>query len=140
MRTARAIVCLFCISLLACGTSETAPQTASISGTITYAGAAAGHGRPLAIAVYRAFPPKGPPVAWRLIEQYQLPYRYTFDNLPPGSYVVGALVDVDPADTRNIGQLNAARDPHGYSASGRLLPVDATHIAEGADIVLEDAK
>ena len=137
-RTARALACC---AIVACGTSatdSTSPRTSSVSGTITYAGPAAARGRPLAIAVYRSYPPKGPPVAWRLVDDYRFPYRYTFDDLPAGSYTVGALIDVDTADTRNIGQLNAARDPHGYAAGGRLLSVSEQHAELGADIALQD--
>jgi len=72
------------------------------------------------------------------VDDYQFPYHYTFDNLPAGSYTVGALIDVDTADTRNIGQLNALRDPHGYAANGRLLPVSEQHAEVAADIALED--
>lgn len=130
---------LLCLVMAGCAsTGDThAPPTASISGTIEYGGTAAGGGRPLAIAVYRRFPPKGPPVAWRLVERPQFPYRYTFDNLPPGDYVVGALIDVDPSDTRNIGQLNPKRDPHAYSKGGGLTHVDEQHGAVGLDLVLE---
>ncbi|MBI4509524.1 MAG: hypothetical protein HY698_07790 [Deltaproteobacteria bacterium] len=116
------------------------PPGGTISGTISYTGPAAGGGRPLSIAVYRTYPPSGPPVAWRLVEEYKFPYHYYFENLPPGSYTVGASLDVDPADTRYLGMLNAKRDPHGYASHGKLVSVDAMHGVGGADLKLEDVK
>lgn len=86
------------------------------------------------------YPPSGPPVAWRLVEEYELPYRYVFDGLPPGRYVVGASIDVDPADTRYPGRLNPLRDPHGYARGGWLFNVDSFAGVDGADIVLEDPR
>ena len=135
------LLCVLVSFVSGCG--STGSPTASggtISGTINYAGPAAGGGRPLAIAVYRKTPPSGPPVAWRLVESYQFPYRYSFDNLPPGNYVVGALIDVDPTDTRYTGMLNAKRDPHGYSNGGGLVHIDDQRGAVALDIKLESVE
>lgn len=124
--------------LLGCGGGV--PDGSMIGGTIRYDGAATGGGRPLAIAVYATFPPAGPPVTWKLVTEYELPYRYVFEGLPPGRYVVGASIDVDPVDTRDLGRLNPARDPHGYAGGGALFDVDALGGAAGADILLEDPR
>jgi hypothetical protein len=113
--------------------------TGTITGTITYSGAAGGGGRPLSIALYPRCPPKGAPLAVQLVEKYELPYRYRFDGLSPGSYCVGALIDVDPADTRYVGMLNPKRDPHGYAADGHVISVEQFSGASGANITLEDA-
>ncbi|MBI2892979.1 MAG: hypothetical protein HYY06_05470 [Deltaproteobacteria bacterium] len=116
------------------------PPAGTISGTITYDGPAAGGGRPIAVAVYRNFPPSGPPVSWKLLETYELPVRYSFDGLPPGNYWVGAAIDVDPADTRYVGMLNPRRDPHGYALEGRRIEVGEIEGAAGADVRMEDRR
>lgn len=127
--------------LISCADAgSSVPAGSTIGGTIRYEGAAREGGRPLAIAVYATLPPSGPPVAWRVIEQYELPYRYVFEGLPPGRYVVGASIDVDPADTRYLGRLNPGRDPHGYSGGGQPFDVDDYAGADGADIRLEDPR
>jgi len=141
-RVVETALAVACWSLASCGTSDapSAAPTSTVSGAITYAGPAAASGRPLAIAVYPTFPPQGPPVVWRIYEAYTFPFQYSFQQLPPGSYVVGASIDVDPTDTPYLGQLNAKRDPYGYSAGGRLIAVDEQRGAAGIDIALEDPK
>jgi hypothetical protein len=132
-----ALACV--LATISCGSTKTgAAPSGTIAGTITYAGAAAGGGRPLSIAVYAHCPPSGPPVAYQLVETYRLPYRYQFVGLSPRTYCVGALIDVDPLDTRYVGMLNPKRDPHGYSASERPVVVDELAGASGIDITLED--
>ena len=135
-----AILIVVLASLCSCAAQVDSgpPPPGSISGSIAYDGPAAGGGRPLAIAVYRTFPPSGPPVAWTLVETYAFPFRYSFDGLPPGTYFVGAAVDVDPADTRYVGMLNAERDPHGYALEGGRIEVTSVEGSAGADIRLED--
>lgn len=120
------------------GPSAHDPPAGSIGGTISYDGAAAGAGRALSIAVYRVYPPKGPPVASKLVERYDLPYQYSFDGLDPGTYYVGALIDVDPSDTRYPGMLNAARDPYGYVGGGQPIVVQQFSGVAGADIALRE--
>lgn len=127
---------LLCVAMSGCASSGAESTGSTISGEIAYTGSAAGGGRPLAIAVYRTYPPSGPPVAWRLVENPKFPYRYTFDGLAPGNYVVAASVDVDPSDTRYVGMLNVKRDPHGYSSGGQLVHVDAMHGVAGMDVAL----
>lgn len=133
-----ALLCVLVSFVAGCGNSgSTTASGGTISGTINYTGTAAGGGRPLAIAVYHRTPPSGPPVAYRLVESYEFPYRYSFDNLPPGNYVVGALIDIDPTDTRYTGMLNTKRDPYGYSNGGAVVHVDEQHGAVAMDIKLE---
>lgn len=127
------------LSVASCGETRSTP-TGTIAGTISYKGPATGGGRPLGIAVYRTYPPSGIPVAYRLVHDYQFPYRYAIDGLAPGAYYVGALIDVDPADTRYVGMLNAKRDPHGYAGNGRPVQVADLHGASSADIVLQDVR
>lgn len=110
----------------------------TLSGTIDYTGAAAGPGRPLSIALYRSFPPKGPPVAAKLIENYSFPQRYQFSGLAPGTYYVGALIDVDRMDTRYAGMLAPKRDPHGYAGAGAPIAIDSTRGAALIDLELKD--
>jgi hypothetical protein len=130
---------LILLAAASCTSSGSGPApSGTISGTITYAGAAAGGGRPLSIAIYGHCPPKGPPLAFQLIETYTLPYRYQFDGLTAGAYCVGALIDVDPADTRYVGMLNPGRDPHGYAAHGHVVSVETWNGASSVDITLED--
>lgn len=70
------------LAAVSCGSTQTGgATTGTIAGTIAYSGAAAGGGRPLSIAVYRRCPPSGPPIAYQLIETYQLPYRYDLVGL-----------------------------------------------------------
>lgn len=123
---------------VACSDAGRAPRGNTIAGSVFFDGQTAALGQPLAIAVYRSFPPKGPPVAWRYVEQYSFPYRYEFDDLPPGTYYVGALVDVDRMDSRHAGMLNPRRDPHGYAGGGEPIAVTALAGAAGADIRLEE--
>ncbi len=125
------------VLIAACGSTRSAPA-GTITGTISYDGSAAGGGRPLGIAVYKTYPPSGMPIAYRLVADYQFPYRYVIDGLPPGTYYVGALIDVDPADTRYVGMLNAKRDPHGYAGNGQQVEVEDLHGSSSADIVLQD--
>jgi hypothetical protein len=125
------------VAAITCGPSS-GPAQGSIEGTITYDGAAGGGGRALSIAVYKTYPPKGPPLATQLLQHYQLPYHYRFSGLEPGTYYVGALIDVDPADTRYPGMLNAARDPYGYVGGGQPVKVAQLQGAAGADVRLED--
>lgn len=123
--------------VVACGpTKSTAAGT--IAGTVYYDGSAAGGGRPLGIAVYKTYPPSGPPVTYQLVDKYQFPYHYVIDGLSPGTYYVGALIDVDPADTRYVGMLNPKRDPHGYAGSGQQVRVEEFHGTSGVDVVLEE--
>jgi len=142
MRFARWIVTGVSLTLLLlvamCGPSSGAPQN-SISGTISYDGVAGG-GRALSIALYKTYPPKGPPLATQLIQSYQMPYSYSFEGLEPGTYYVGALIDIDPADTRYPGMLNAARDPHGYVGGGQPVQLVQLQGSAGADIHLEDPR
>ena len=126
-------------SFAACGPTKATP-TGTISGTISYDGHSAAAGRPLGIAVYKTYPPSGPPVAYRLVDEYQFPYRYVFDGLPPGAYYVGALIDVDPTDTRYVGMLNAKRDPHGYAGNGQQVRIEDFGGTAGVDILLEDSR
>ena len=129
------------LAAVSCSSTQVgAATTGTIGGTITYAGAAAGGGRPLSVAVYRRCPPSGPPIAYQLVETYQLPHRYEFVGLPPGTYCVGALIDVDPADTRYLGMLNAKRDPHGYAGTDHPVTVGEFSGASGVDIKLMDAQ
>ena len=129
------------LAAVSCGSTQTGgATTGTIAGTIASSGAAAGGGRPLSIAVYRRCPPSGPPIAYQLVETYQLPYRYDFVGLAPGTYCVGALIDVDPADTRYVGMLNAKRDPHGYAGTDRPVMVGEFSGASGVDIKLTDAQ
>lgn len=123
----------------ACGPTKST-STGTISGTISYEGSASGAGRPLGIAVYKTYPPSGPPVAYRLVDEYQFPYRYVFDGLSPGTYYVGALIDVDPADTRYVGMLNAKRDPHGYAGNGQQVKIEDFQGTSSVDIVLQDVR
>jgi hypothetical protein len=95
-------------------------------------------GRPLAIALYRSFPPSGPPVATKLLERFALPYRYEFTGLAPGSYYVGALIDVDRMDTRHAGMLVPERDPHGYAGGGAPIQLGVSQGAAAVEIELED--
>lgn len=118
----------------------TLPAGSTLGGIIYYDGAAAAPGRPLAIALYRTFPPQGPPVATRLVEQYALPYTYLFEDLSAGDYYVGALIDVDRLDTRYAGMLNADRDPHGYAGGGAPVQVGEQVGAVGIDIPLADPR
>ena len=136
----RAILALFIgLALTACvEDAVTSPQGGTISGTVYYAGPAAAPGRPLAIALYSSYPPVGPPAATRLVDSYQFPYDYHFENLAPGTYYVGALIDVDRLDTRHTGMLNAGRDPYAY-APGPVI-VDDLEGASGVDLGLEDAR
>jgi len=128
---------------LACGGSSGAPSSNSISGTISYTGNVGG-GRALSIAVYSTYPPKGPPLATQLVQKYDLPYHYSFEGLEPGTYYVGALIDIDPSDTRYPGMLNAVRDPHGFVGGGSLPApvkiVDSMQGTAGVDIRLEDPR
>lgn len=131
------------IATLACGWQHDLPTTSragSLSGVIRYDGTMGGAGRPLAIAVYRSFPPSGPPVATRLVERYELPYRYEFSGLAPGTYYVGALIDVDRMDTRYAGMLVPRRDPHGYASGGEPISLTADRGAASADIELRDPR
>jgi uncharacterized protein (DUF2141 family) len=128
-------------SLSAClgqsdGAGAAAPET--ITGTIYYEGSAAAPGRPLSIAVYTSFPPSGAPLATQLVESYDFPFHYHFDGLKPGRYYVGALIDVDRADTRYAGMLNRVRDPFGYAAKGAPTELEIDRGAAGADITLEE--
>jgi hypothetical protein len=127
------------LSVAACGPTKSSPG-GTIAGTISYEGPAAGGGRPLGIAVYKTYPPSGLPITYQLLDNYQFPYRYVFNGLSPGSYYVGALIDVDPADTRYVGMLNPKRDPHGYVGKGQPVRVDDLQGASGADIALEDVR
>lgn len=124
--------------LSSCGPS-TGTAAGSISGTISYSGALGG-GRALSIALYKTYPPKGPPLASQLVQKYEMPYHYFFDGLEPGSYYVGALIDIDPSDTRYPGMLNAVRDPHGYVGNGKPVKLEQLQGAPGADIRLEDPR
>lgn len=112
------------------------PTAGSISGTIRYGGAGAALGRPLAIAIYRTFPPVGPPLATQLIESYEFPYRYEFSDLPPGTYYAGALIDIDRTDTRYAGMLVESRDPHGYAGDGAPVRLAPGRGVAGVDIDL----
>ncbi|MCP4446138.1 MAG: DUF2141 domain-containing protein [Myxococcales bacterium] len=120
MRTLQGII--LSIALLLClttcaGEPSSVPQAGTISGVIQYDGVAQGPGRTLSIALYRSFPPVGPPIQSELIETYSFPYRYELTDLAPGTYYVGALIDVDRLDTRYSGMLNVLRDPYGYASS-----------------------
>jgi len=109
-----------------------------VTGTIHYDGVAAGPGRPLAIAVYGTFPPSGPPVRATLIDTYEFPVRFSFDNLSEGTYYVGALIDVDRADRRYAGMLNPELDPYGYAGDGAPVVVGPTAGVGGLAIQMVD--
>ena len=124
-----------------CGRPDGAVHTAvpgTISGVVHYDGPAAARGRVLAIAVYRSFPPVGPPVATQLIERYTLPYKYEFNGLPPGTYHVGALIDVDRQDSRHAGMLVRGTDPHGYAAGGGPIVVALDRGVAGVDVLMQE--
>lgn len=111
---------------LADGGSDVGVPPGVITGTVDYDGVAAGPGRPLALAVYRTFPPSRPPVRTALIDGYDFPVRFSFHGLSPGTYYVGASIDVDRADRRHAGMLNPALDPFGYAGEGAPVVLGAT--------------
>lgn len=141
LRLAGVIVAVTCMAAPGgCDSSSDLPRAApagTLSGTIRYQGAMTAPGRPLAIALYRTFPPSGPPMATRLVERYELPYHYEFTGLAPGTYYVGALIDVDRMDTRYAGMLTK-RDPYGYAGGGEAIRLDASQGAAAIDVDLED--
>ena len=117
-------------------TADVPPTT--IRGTIHYDGPAVGRGRPLAIAVYGSLPPTGPPVRTALLQTYEFPQPFQFDGLPPGTYFVGASIDVDRADRRYAGMLNPELDPFGYVGDGAPITLGDRWGVGGLDITLED--
>ncbi len=134
-----AVVMPFLLTACAMGSdSQVGPPQSVVSGTIHYEGPAAGRGRPLSIAVYGSLPPTGPPLRAVLVEDYEFPYRFTFDGLRPGTYYVGALIDVDRADRRYAGMLNPERDPFGYAGDGVPIVLGERRGVGGLEIRLED--
>ena len=108
--------------LLGCG-GGAAGRGGGMDVTITYDGKVAKHGQPLAVAVYESFPPKGAPLTYRVIEDYSFPYTIRFEGLPPGQYVVGASIDLDPSDTPHVGMLKAGVDPFAYAGHVKRIQV-----------------
>lgn len=108
--------------------------------TIQYDGTLAPAGQPLAIAVYETYPPKGVPLAYKVIERYSFPYSAHFEGLPPGDYVIGASIDLDPSDTPHVGMLKAGVDPFGYAGSTERIHVRQNAAASPLKIVLGHAR
>lgn len=112
------MVCLW----LGCG-GGTSGTEAGMDVTITYDGKIANHGQPLAVAVYETYPPKGPPLTYKVVEDYSFPSTVRFEGLPPGEYVVGASIDLDPSDTPHVGMLKAGVDPFGYAGQAKKIQI-----------------
>ncbi|MBI2891427.1 MAG: hypothetical protein HYY13_11665 [Nitrospirae bacterium] len=127
-----ALVCL----LARCG-GQVGGGEGSLDVVIDYHGKTARAGQPLAVAVYESYPPKGAPLTYKLIEDYSFPTTVRFDGLPPGDYVVGASVDLDPSDTPYAGMLKAGVDPFGYAGAADRIRIHPLSKAPRAEIRLE---
>jgi len=87
--------------------------------------------------LYSSYPPSGRPIRAQLVEDYSLPFSFTFSGLPAGTYYVGALIDVDRMDTTWSGMLNPERDPYGYAGEGTPFEIVDFESVPSADIELE---
>jgi|GEM_PF-3065827 len=125
-------------TLLACSShghdeSEEAPApetqsvtTATVKGSVTYAGAKTGM---LRVALYESFPPKGAPKAGHSYAATSFPMTYEL-SAPVGDYFVVAFLDVN-----GDGYEPSAGDPMSLPAKTNVAASGAT-----VDIALADGK
>ena len=106
---------------MACEDNETVdhpPESATLSGTITFTGDWPSDGT-VAVSLSSTWPPQGAPAASSAITSADLSnntYTYTFENVTFGSYASIAVSWQDPNDT------NSMTNQHTLGAYGGVFP------------------
>ena len=113
-------------------TGTTPPESATISGTITFTGTWPTNGT-IAVSLSSTWPPAGAPAASKTITYSDLSnntYAYTFENVTFGSYGAIAVSWEDPNDN------NPASNQHTLGAYGGVYPFIESMVIMGEEIPL----